>query len=349
MERIIAFMENKENSHLLKEWLSDKYELIVADLNEPPNGYFDLGILDGPSLKRLWKPLQERKKAEEPTFLPYLFITPQKNIRLAIGDLWKIIDELVLIPIEKAELQVRLERLLRLRRLSIKLRQRNEDLEAMTQAVTHDLRAHMRVILGFTQAVSKDQADKLDKQGLHYLERIQSEAEAGQNLIDMLYDFLRLGREGVRKQPVSIEYITNICLSALSEDIERQKAQVSVDGNLPEVQADPTLLKLVLKNLLANAINYVAPDVEPRVAVSADNEAHSHRVRISDNGIGIAPENQERIFQPFVRLHGVEEYPGVGLGLSAVRKAVELMNGKIGVESESGNGSTFWFELPGNG
>ena len=345
MDRIIVFMENKENSLLLKEWLSDKYELTIADLTKPLNGHFDLGILDGPALKRLWKLLQEKKKAEEPNFLPFLLITPRQSVRLTNGNLWQIVDELVLTPIEKNELRARLEMLLRSRRLSIQLKQRNEDLEAMNQAMTHDLRAHMRVILGFTRAISEDQADKLNEQGLHYLERIQNEAEAGQNVVNTLYDFLRLGREGVRKQPVSLEYIVNICLSALAEDIERQKAQVEVEGDLPEVQADPVLLKLVLRNLLANAIKYVAPDVEPRVAVSADTINQSQRIRVHDNGIGVAPENQERIFQPFVRLHGVEEYPGTGLGLSAVRKAVELMNGKIGVESEPGNGSTFWIEL----
>ena len=345
MDRIILFMENKENIRLLKEWLSDKYEVIIADLTKRLNGHFDLGILDGPALKRLWGDLQERKKAEEPAFLPFLLITPQKSARLGTGELWQTVDELIYTPVERTELQARLETLLRSRRLSIGLKQRNEDLEAMTQAMTHDLRANLRVILGFTRAMSEDQTDKLDEEGLHYLERIHGEAEAGQNLVDTLYDFLRLGREGVRKQPVNLEYIINICLKALAEDIERQKAQVTVEDELPELQADPVLLRLVLQNLLANAIKYVEPGIEPRVTVSADAIDHNHRVRVRDNGIGIAPENQERIFQPFVRLHGIEEYPGAGLGLSAVRKAVELMNGKVGVDSEPGNGSTFWIEL----
>lgn len=348
MDRIILFMENKENCRLLKELLSGRYKLTVADLSQTLNDPFDLAILDGPALKKLWKALWERKKAEEPAFLPFLFITPRQNVRLATQDLWQVVDDLVLTPVEKIELQARLEVLLRARRLSVGLEMRNEDLEAMTQAMTHDLRAHLRVILGFTHAMSEDQADKMNEQGLHYMERIQNEVAAAQNMVDTMYSFLQLGRESVRKQPVNLEYITNICLSNLAADIENQKAKVEVEGELPEVQGDPTLLRVAIQNLLSNAIRYVAPEVCPRVTFSVDVMDTVHRIQVRDNGIGIPPEDRERIFQPFVRLHGIEEYPGMGLGLSAVRKAMELMGGRIGMESEPGIGSMFWIELPRN-
>jgi signal transduction histidine kinase len=109
--------------------------------------------------------------------------------------------------------------------------------------------------------------------------------------------------------------------------------------------AEPTLLKFALSNLLANALIFVAPGVPPEVTVTAAVAQGVCRIEVTDNGIGITPKDQERLFTPFVRLHGVEEYPGIGLGLAIVRKAIELMGGHVGVTSAPGAGSTFWIEL----
>jgi signal transduction histidine kinase len=346
MDRITIFMQNKENSRLLTEWLSGKYNIVVADIRQPLDGAFDLGILDGPALQKLWDEVQIRKRAEEPTFLPFLLITSRRSVRLAARSLWRTVDELILTPIEKTELQARLEILLRARRLSMGLKQRNEDLEALAQAITHDFRAYLRIILGFARALYEDQANKLEKQALHYLGRIQGEGEAAQELVDTLLDFLRLGHEGVRSQSTQLQSVVELCLRDLEDAIEAQDAHVSIAGELPGVEGDPTLLRMVLQNLLSNALEYVAVGVKPRITVSGVVLDRTCRIQIRDNGIGIAVENHERIFQPFVRLHGVEEYPGTGLGLSSVRKAVELMGGRIGVESELGKGSIFWVELP---
>jgi len=348
MNRITIFMENAENGRLLKDWLLDRYDVTIADIGNPLNGPFDLGILDGPALQKLWNQIEARRKSEEPAFLPFLLVTPRNNLKLVTRSLWQVVDELIMAPIEKIELQARLEILLRARRLSIEAKQRNEDLEALVQAMTHDFRAYLRVILGFTRALREDQMDELGERGLHYLERIQSEGKSAQDLADMLLSFLRLGREGIRKQPVHLQSVIEHCLSDLKDIIQTREVQATVQGELPEVLGDPVLVKMALQNLLSNAIEYVAPGIKPQFTISATTSGANCQIRIQDNGIGIDPENQKRIFQPFVRLHGIEEYPGTGLGLSAARKAAELMGGSIGLESKPEKGSTFWVELPRN-
>lgn len=348
MDRITIFMKSKENSRLLAEWLSDNYHVTVADVTRRLNGPFDLGILDVLALQELRESIRSRKQSEEPAFLPILLITSRQDVGLATQNLWQMVDEIVLTPIEKIELQARLETLLRARRLSLELKRRNEDLEALVQAVTHDLRAYLRVILGFNRALNEDEAGRLDERCLHYIERIKSEGEAAQALVDMLFDFLHLGRDSVGNRVVDLSLIIKDCIHTLNSYIRNQGARVLLEGELPAVQGDPILLRTTFYNLISNGITYVAPGTEPLVTISSDVTDLAYRINFSDNGIGIAPGNHERIFQPFVRLHGVEEYPGTGLGLSAVRKAVELMGGRVGVESDLGRGSTFWVELPRN-
>lgn len=111
------------------------------------------------------------------------------------------------------------------------------------------------------------------------------------------------------------------------------------------VQGNIVLLMLALTNLLSNTLKFVPPGVRPTVAIRAAATRQVCRLEIEDNGIGIAPEDQLRLFQPFVQLHGVEVYDGVGLGLATARKAVELMGGRIGITSRVGQGSVFWLEL----
>lgn len=128
---------------------------------------------------------------------------------------------------------------------------------------------------------------------------------------------------------------------------EGSKAELSVERPLPKVHAHRTILLQVLANLLSNAIKFVAPGVEPRVRVRGERREGKVRLWVEDNGIGIAPEHQGRIFRVFERLHASGEYPGTGVGLAIVRRALERLGGQAGVESQPGRGSRFWIELPG--
>jgi len=134
-------------------------------------------------------------------------------------------------------------------------------------------------------------------------------------------------------------------LRNLAAEIRTRNAQVSIRGRSRVIQADPTLLKIALTNLLSNAIKFVPDGVKPQITVSASVRHDLCRIEINDNGVGISKEDQQRIFLPFVRLYSEQAFPGIGLGLPSVRKAVELMGGRVGVESSPGQGSRFWIEL----
>jgi len=317
-------------------WLTQFYQVVLPETDAPLTEPFDLGILDGLALDRLWEAVEARKKAEEPVFIPIILLTSRRGVDLATRHLWRTIDEVVLQPIEKVELHARVETLLRLRQLSLTLKLRNQELEAFTHAMTHELRAPLRVTAGYAQELLAAQASTLGAEGCSFLTRIVSTMEQTQDLVASLLGLCRIGRNAVRRQRVYLNRLLTSCLRALHRDIQTREAKVVVRGAQVMVEADPALLKLALTNLLANALNFVSPGVRPYVTISSSLAQGLCRIVLEDNGIGIAQEDQARLFTPFVRLHGVEEYPGLGLGLATVEKAMDLMGGRVGVTSAAG-------------
>ena len=343
MSRILLLIDHRQNRHLLAEWLTQHYQVMVPEADDALQEAFDLVIVDGPPLDRLWSQVQQRKQAEEPLFLPVLLLTSRQGVDLVTRHLWRAIDEVVLRPIEKVELQARVEILLRARRLSVALQQRQTDLETFSYAMTHELRAPFRVIAGFVEELQT--SARLGDQEQHCLHRILAATSQAQGLIAALLTFGRLGHDAVRPQSVSLHHVIESCLRQVQTARRMWKDQVTVQGDHVVLQADPRLLKLALINLLTNALTFVAPGVPPHLTVKAGVTGGVCRIEVTDNGIGITPEDQSRLFSPFVRLHSVEEYPGIGLGLATVRKAVKLMGGHVGVTSLPGAWSTFWIEL----
>lgn len=345
MNRILLLLDNKTNRALLSDWLRQHYEVVIPDNGTPLVVPFDLCLIDGPTLGQLWQEVHLRKAEDAPTFLPVVLITSQQEAELLTRHLWKTVDELIRVPIVKLELQARVEILLRTRQLSQELKLRNEELESFFHAMTHDVRAPLRAIKGFAQLLQEEEADLLGVQGRHDLERIQSAAAQMQEIVDGVIEFARVERAERQLQPVALDQLVQQCLQHLEQEVEQHQAMVVVDGELPLVQGNVVLLLLALTNLVSNALKFVAPGVRPMVTIRAATTRQVCRLEIEDNGIGIAPEDHSRLFRPFVQLHGVEVYEGVGLGLATVRKAVELMGGRIGIISRIGQGSVFWLEL----
>ena len=151
MSRILLLLDHRQNRRLLAEWLEQNHQVVMPETDRALQEAFDLAILDGLALDRLWEQVRARKQTEEPLFLPVLLLTSRQGVDLVTRHLWRTIDEVVLRPIEKVELQARAEVLLRARGLSVALQQRHADMEAFLRAMTHELRAPLRVITGFAE------------------------------------------------------------------------------------------------------------------------------------------------------------------------------------------------------
>jgi signal transduction histidine kinase len=231
------------------------------------------------------------------------------------------------------------------RHRTAELEERNEELEGFGYSISHDLRAPLRAMQGFSQALLEDSGDRLDAMGKEYAERIVAGARRMDQLIQDLLAYSRVSRSELRLVPVPLGTVARAVLAELEQPIRSRKAVVRVDDPLPEVLGHPATLTQVLTNLLGNALKFVPAGRTPALRLWAENGAGPVRVWIEDNGIGIAGEHRDRIFRVFERLHSGEEYPGTGIGLAIVRKAVERMGGRVGVESAPGQGSRFWVEL----
>ena len=224
----------------------------------------------------------------------------------------------------------------------------NKELEAFSYSVSHDLRAPLRAMQGFAQALNEDFADRLGPVAQDYTRRIVAAACRMDTLIQDLLAYSRLSRAQMLLQPLDLRSVmAQIRAHTEGEFRDREASvEVAIPEAFPHVMAHPTTLVQVVTNLLTNAVKFVGSGVRPHVRVWAEERDEWGRLWVEDNGIGIAPEHHDRIFRVFERLHGSEMYPGTGIGLAIVAKGTERMGGRAGVESTPGKGSKFWIELP---
>ncbi len=225
------------------------------------------------------------------------------------------------------------------------LQQAVSELEAFSYTVSHDLRSPLRAMQGFSEAVLEDYGDKLDEQGRTYLERIRNAGIRLDKLIQDLLAYTRISREETPLEPFDLEPM----IAAIVERdslLTTPGATVTVDPKLPRVLGREAALQQVLSNLLGNAVKFVPAGTAPKVRVRGENIGGNRvRVWVEDNGIGISERDQGRIFSMFVQVNEGKAFGGTGVGLAIVKKAVQTMRGTVGVKSEEGVGSRFWFEL----
>ncbi len=225
------------------------------------------------------------------------------------------------------------------------LERSNEQLQQFAHVVSHDLQEPLRMVRSYVELLERRYGDALDEDAHEFIAFASEGVERMQRLIRGLLEFSRVETRAEPFDHVGTEEVLEGVLDDLQVAIDEADATVTADP-LPAVHGDPSQLGQLLQNLVANAIRFRDPDRAPRIYVSADRDGATWRFTVEDNGIGIAPEDHERIFEIFRQLATREDREGTGLGLALCQRIVERHGGEIGVESTPGEGSTFWFTLP---
>jgi PAS domain S-box-containing protein len=221
--------------------------------------------------------------------------------------------------------------------------QTNADLEAFSYSVAHDLRAPLRAIEGFTTAALDDFGEQMPARVRDYLQRVISSSERMDTLIADLLQYSRITRAEITSSRVDVQEAINQALEHFDKDA-RSKIVVNIEPKLAAMAHQPTLVQAVT-NLVSNALKFYPPSANPHAEVRALREGENVIIQVRDEGIGIDHVHQEQIFRAFERLHGMEQYPGTGIGLAIVERGVSKMGGKIRVQSAPGKGSTFSIEV----
>ena len=225
------------------------------------------------------------------------------------------------------------------------LERKNNELEAFSYSVSHDLRAPLRSIDGFSQLLLQDNADRLDSNSQDYLRRVCESAQRMGELIDDLLSLSRVGRADLRCESADLSSIAR----AVSDELQKKDPNRCVNVSIAQhllAQADGGLMRVVFDNLLGNAWKFTAKVPEPRIEVGIDQQQGGVVFFVRDNGAGFDMNYAESLFRPFQRLHNESEFPGTGIGLATVHRVIDRHGGRIWASSAVNQGTTFYFTVP---
>ena len=227
-----------------------------------------------------------------------------------------------------------------------KMEARNDELEQLTYITSHDLQEPLRNISSFIEIFVEDYGVQINEEGKETLQYIQKAVARMSQLINGLLDYGRLGRNAELTEADTFKIAREVC-EDLDFQIRQAGAVVQIDP-LPVLKVYETEFRLLLQNLIGNAIKFRRPGVKPEVRVWAELQHGTWKFAVKDNGIGIEPKHRDRIFLIFQRLHGRHEFEGSGIGLAHCRRIAEMHQGQIWFESKPGQGSTFYFTVNTN-
>ncbi|MGZ4038291.1 MAG: sensor histidine kinase [Bacteroidia bacterium] len=231
-----------------------------------------------------------------------------------------------------------------IRRANLDLDAANKELEAFTYSVSHDLRAPLRAIHGYTNILAEDFQDKLTDEGRMMMRGVLSNTKKMGQLIDDLLSLSRLGKKELQKKPVDMNLVVKSVIEELTRSLPKGKIEFRLHP-LPETQADYNLMVQVFTNLISNAIKYSSLKEKPVVEIGVKGEQGEQAYYVSDNGAGFDMAFYNKLFGVFQRLHDANEFEGTGVGLAIVKRIITRHNGKIWAEAQPGKGATFYFTI----
>jgi two-component system, sensor histidine kinase and response regulator len=319
------------------------FDLLLTDLMMPE--------MDGISL------LQAAKQ-KDPNLVG-IIMTGEGTIATAVEAMKSGALDYILKPFKLRAILPVLERALAVRRLRLenaalerRVRERtaeleaaNSELEAFSYSVSHDLRAPLRHINGFAELLAESVATTLSETDRHYLNLILNSVGKMSRLIDDLLDFSRMGRAEMRRTQVNLHDLVEKVIEELQPETEGRNI-VWKKGLLPQVQADPSLLRQVFSNLLFNAIKYTRPRNPAEIEIGCKIEPEETVIFVRDNGVGFDMQYADKLFGVFQRLHSEEEFEGTGIGLANVRRIIGRHGGRTWAQGKVNEGATFYFSLP---
>jgi light-regulated signal transduction histidine kinase (bacteriophytochrome) len=241
------------------------------------------------------------------------------------------------------ELNTQLER--RVLERTAQLETANDELEAFSYSVSHDLQAPLRHVLGYAQILQQEAAATLSPESRGHLEKISAAARQLEHLINALLAFSRMGRAEMREQRVSLAKLVEEARACLVHELEGRNISWQI-GELPELVGDALMLRQVVLNLLSNALKYTRPRSEAKIEIGALDGKQEIVVFIRDNGVGFDMKYAEKLFGVFQRLHPASEFEGTGIGLANVRRIIRRHGGRVWADAAVDGGATFYFSLP---
>ena len=224
--------------------------------------------------------------------------------------------------------------------------QMKKEHEEMTHVLSHDLKAPLRAIEGFSEAILEDFGNQLNPEILEYLREISEGASRMRRLIEDLVTYARLGRDILTLNPLDSREVITEAISNLLEKVEACHATIDLIGNFPVVEGHRRALGLLFECLIDNSLKFRKEGCSPRITIEASSEGPFHLFTLTDNGIGIDAAFYEEVFGVFRRLHVASEFPGSGIGLALARKAAEIHEGRVDIRSSRDNGVTLEVRIP---
>jgi light-regulated signal transduction histidine kinase (bacteriophytochrome) len=220
----------------------------------------------------------------------------------------------------------------------------NKELEAFSYSVSHDLRAPLRAIDGFSRALLEEYSDKLDQQACHYLQRVLTGTQKMSGLIDDVLNLSRVSRTVLRKESISLTDLADGVIKELQNRDPARKVSIEIADGLI-AHGDARLMTIVLVNLIGNAWKYSSKLPEAQIRFKQENTGGETIFSIRDNGAGFNMEYADKLFAPFQRLHADSDFEGTGIGLATVQRIISRHGGRIWVEAAVDQGATFYFTL----